>query len=193
MCNERANSVQYSLPERESEPNRSSYVYNLQSRAILSCAPTSLALLRALLWRQVDEDGEAGGVVDVRQATGLQIVAVGVATRKKERPADELLRQLITLPRPVNVEFARTINNATSSDHQGAKASAGRDNERSSASSKRLAELYKAGSRGMQTKDSRRVPCDMRSTREERSISPLPLPATYGYQLRHNTKGCASY
>lgn len=37
-------------------------------------------------------------------------MAVGLAGEKEESAADELLRQLITLPRPVRVEFARTTS-----------------------------------------------------------------------------------
>lgn len=51
--------------------------------------------------------GEAGKYPTLRQQD-LHIVAVGSAPRKGENAADELLRQLITLPRPVRVEFAKT-------------------------------------------------------------------------------------
>lgn len=51
--------------------------------------------------------GEAGKYPTLRQQD-LHIVAVGSARREGENAADELLRQLITLPRPVSVEFAKT-------------------------------------------------------------------------------------
>lgn len=51
--------------------------------------------------------GEAGKYPTLRQQD-LHIVAVGTAPRQGENAADELLRQLITLPRPVRVEFAKT-------------------------------------------------------------------------------------
>lgn len=55
----------------------------------------------------MDKEGEAGRFPDLLQGD-LHIVTVGIAAQKGESAADELLRQLMTLPRPVKVEFART-------------------------------------------------------------------------------------
>lgn len=51
--------------------------------------------------------GEAGKYPTLLQQD-LHIISVGSAPREGENAADELLRQLITLPRPVRVEFAKT-------------------------------------------------------------------------------------
>lgn len=56
----------------------------------------------------MNEGGEAAGFADLLQGESLHIVDVGLASKEKERAADELLRKLMTLPRPVRVEFART-------------------------------------------------------------------------------------
>lgn len=58
--------------------------------------------------------GEAGKFPTLCQQN-LHIVAVGIAGEREESAADELLRQLMTLPRPVRVEFARTTVASTSS------------------------------------------------------------------------------
>lgn len=60
---------------------------------------------------QVDEQGEAAKCPDLRKGN-LHIVSVGIVNRKKQVEADELLRQLMTLPRPVRVEFAKTTETA---------------------------------------------------------------------------------
>lgn len=60
---------------------------------------------------QVDEQGEAAKCPDLRNGN-LHIVSVGIVNRKEQVEADELLRQLMTLPRPVRVEFARTTDTA---------------------------------------------------------------------------------
>lgn len=60
---------------------------------------------------QVNESGEASKYPSLCQQN-LHIVSVGVAGEKEETAADELLRQLMMLPRPVRVEFARTIPDA---------------------------------------------------------------------------------
>lgn len=60
----------------------------------------------------MEKDGEASCFPDLRQ-DGLCIVSVGRASQKNgECAADELLRQLMTLPRPVCVGFARTASTA---------------------------------------------------------------------------------
>ena len=58
---------------------------------------------------QVDEQGEAAKCPGLRKGA-LHIVSVGIVNRNEQVEADELLRQLITLPRPVRVEFARTTD-----------------------------------------------------------------------------------
>lgn len=60
----------------------------------------------------MDTTGEAGKYPTLRQQD-LHIIAVGSAPREGENAADELLRQLITLPRPVRVEFAKTATATT--------------------------------------------------------------------------------
>ncbi|CAM9768530.1 unnamed protein product, partial [Scytosiphon promiscuus] len=60
-----------------------------------------------LVVQEVSANGEAGKYPTLCQQ-GLHIVGVGIAGDDQESAADELLRQLITLPRPVRVEFART-------------------------------------------------------------------------------------
>lgn len=55
---------------------------------------------------QVEKDGEAGSFFPDLQGGDL-VVAVGTTCREDDNPADELLRQLMTLPRPVTVEFYR--------------------------------------------------------------------------------------
>lgn len=55
---------------------------------------------------QVGEKGEAEGFPELRQE-GLHVVTVGPPGQKKNRAADDLLRELITMPRPVLVEFAK--------------------------------------------------------------------------------------
>lgn len=58
----------------------------------------------------MEKDGEASCFPDLRQ-DGLCIVSVGRASQKNgECAADELLQQLMTLPRPVCVGFARTAS-----------------------------------------------------------------------------------
>ncbi|CBJ33004.1 hypothetical protein Esi_0402_0018 [Ectocarpus siliculosus] len=56
---------------------------------------------------KVNLQGEAGKYPTLCQQN-LHIVAVGIAGEREESAADELLRQLMTLPRPVRVEFATT-------------------------------------------------------------------------------------
>ncbi len=56
---------------------------------------------------QVSEKGEAGRYPTLCQQD-VHIVSVGLGEGKEESAADELLRQLMTLPRPVRVEFAKT-------------------------------------------------------------------------------------
>ena len=61
---------------------------------------------------QVEEDGEAASFADLQQGN-LCIVTVGVDRKHPKQPADELLQRLMTLPRPVSVEFAVTVEPPT--------------------------------------------------------------------------------
>lgn len=58
----------------------------------------------------MDEQGEAAKCPGLRKGT-LHIVSVGIVNQNEQVEADELLRQLMVLPRPVRVEFARTTDN----------------------------------------------------------------------------------
>ncbi|CAM9478113.1 unnamed protein product, partial [Ectocarpus sp. 13 AM-2016] len=74
-----------------------------------------------LVVQEVNVQGEAGKYPTLCQQN-LHIVAVGIAGEREESAADELLRQLMTLPRPVRVEFARTTAASASSAPTGAAA-----------------------------------------------------------------------
>ncbi|CAM9280499.1 unnamed protein product [Ectocarpus sp. 4 AP-2014] len=74
-----------------------------------------------LVVQEVNVQGEAGKYPTLCQQN-LHIVAVGIAGEREESAADELLRQLMTLPRPVRVEFARTAAASISSAPTGAVA-----------------------------------------------------------------------
>lgn len=84
----------------------------LQSRLIASVKNDSQVFVHLSVFVQVDEEGEAAKCPDLRKGN-LHIVSVGIVNRKEQVEADELLRQLMTLPRPVRVEFARMTDTTT--------------------------------------------------------------------------------
>ena len=71
---------------------------------------------------QVDENGEAAKKCPELGKGDLHIVSVGIVNKNEKVEADELLRQLMTLPRPVRVEFARTTDTASPGAEEKARA-----------------------------------------------------------------------
>eukprot|EP00904_Undaria_pinnatifida_P005466 jgi/Undpi1/2049/HiC_scaffold_12.g05435.m1 len=75
-----------------------------------------------LVVQHVDENGEAAKKCPELGKGDLHIVSVGIVNKNEKVEADELLRQLMTLPRPVRVEFARTTDTASPGAEEKARA-----------------------------------------------------------------------
>lgn len=72
----------------------------------------------------MDDEGEAAKKCpNLGRGDDLHhIVSVGIVNKNVQMEADELLRQLMTLPRPVRVEFARTTDTASPGAEEKARA-----------------------------------------------------------------------